>query len=140
MINSDDLKPIDDLISELHAVVDVTASVTGLEKTGAVAGMAIRLKALQDAKNAMVTAGMKQHEATHREWCPVCHSYHVDPGEKTDAGQLTKPCPASPKDAVWNQLPPRTTAEANANARRRQEVQCMACGAINGHTPTCPAN
>lgn len=27
------------------------------------------------------------------EWCPVCHTYHVNPGEKTDAGKLTRQCP-----------------------------------------------
>ena len=27
-------------------------------------------------------------------WCPVCHSYHREPGEKTDAGSIVKPCRA----------------------------------------------
>lgn len=38
------------------------------------------------------------------EWCPICHTYHVDPGGKTDAGRVTRPCPRSPADAVWNQV------------------------------------
>jgi hypothetical protein len=27
------------------------------------------------------------------QWCPVCKTYHVEVGEKTDAGRLVKPCP-----------------------------------------------
>jgi hypothetical protein len=36
------------------------------------------------------------------QWCPVCKTYHVDPGEKTDAGVLTRPCPQIPADDPRN--------------------------------------
>jgi len=32
----------------------------------------------------------------HNQWCPVCKSYHADPGVRTDAGALVRPCPAIP--------------------------------------------
>lgn len=31
-------------------------------------------------------------------WCPVCHTYHPDPGEKTDAGQIARPCNRLPEE------------------------------------------
>jgi hypothetical protein len=37
-----------------------------------------------------------------KEWCPVCHTYHVDPGRKTDAGRLTRQCPLLPADVGAN--------------------------------------
>jgi hypothetical protein len=36
------------------------------------------------------------------QWCPVCKAYHASPGEKTDAGQLTRPCPLLPDDDPRN--------------------------------------
>ena len=38
--------------------------------------------------------GEIMRERTQRDqWCPVCKTFHDDPGEKTDAGRLTRPCP-----------------------------------------------
>jgi hypothetical protein len=37
---------------------------------------------------------------TGLQWCPICRTYHRDPGEKTDAGWITKPCPVL--KASWN--------------------------------------
>lgn len=38
------------------------------------------------------------------EWCPVCKTTHVDPGARTDAGKLTRQCPAIPADDPRNQF------------------------------------
>ena len=36
------------------------------------------------------------------QWCPVCKTYHENVGEKTDIGELTKPCPLIPADDPRN--------------------------------------
>lgn len=38
------------------------------------------------------------------QWCPVCHTYHQTPGEKTDRGALIRPCPLLPIDDPANQF------------------------------------
>lgn len=38
------------------------------------------------------------------EWCPVCHTHHVAPGEKTDAGGLVRVCPQLAADDPRNQF------------------------------------
>lgn len=40
--------------------------------------------------------------AARDEWCPHCREYHAHPiGERTDAGQMTKPCPRKADDPNW---------------------------------------
>lgn len=36
------------------------------------------------------------------EWCPVCGTEHVEPGEKTDRGRLTRQCGRIPMDDPRN--------------------------------------
>lgn len=43
-----------------------------------------------------LTQSLPQSDRALPEWCPVCHTYHHDVGEKTDAGRLTRPCPLLP--------------------------------------------
>lgn len=38
------------------------------------------------------------------EWCPVCHTYHRDPGSKTDAGKLVRRCGHLSPDDPLNQF------------------------------------
>lgn len=35
-------------------------------------------------------------------WCPVCKNYHTEPGERTDAGKLTRQCSRIPADDLRN--------------------------------------
>lgn len=37
-------------------------------------------------------------------WCPVCKSYHTDPGEKTDAGALIRRCSVIDRDDPRNHV------------------------------------
>lgn len=39
---------------------------------------------------------------SHPEWCPVCKTYHHNPGVRTDAGGLVEQCPEIPKDDPRN--------------------------------------
>jgi hypothetical protein len=49
------------------------------------------------AENERLRAGVPAPEPPVKpEWCPVCHSYHVDPGVKTDAGRVVRDCPRVP--------------------------------------------
>jgi hypothetical protein len=36
-------------------------------------------------------APMNEQNLEH--WCSVCKNYHIHPGERTDAGRITRPCP-----------------------------------------------
>jgi hypothetical protein len=44
-------------------------------------------------RNAQTEAPQLAHQ-----WCPICKRYHDDVGEKTDAGDITRPCPRIPTD------------------------------------------
>jgi hypothetical protein len=61
---SDALDAVDVLIRETSVLANLFAgSAPGFDVIGAGAGVGVRLKALQDARSAIVTAGLKIHEA-----------------------------------------------------------------------------
>ncbi len=60
------------------------------------------------------------------QWCPVCKTYHANPGVKTDAGALVTRCPVIPATDPRNQFenfPATTAADRTTVERHRWAVR-----------------
>jgi hypothetical protein len=54
-----------------------------------------------------------EHKLRHaKQWCPICKTYHSNPGQKTDAGTITRLCPLLRADD------PRNYGAALASSRK----------------------
>lgn len=86
-----------------------------LTKNGHTVGVVV--PAIAKAFNALLDT-FRPISETANQWCSVCHSYHVNVGEKTDAGELTRQCPLLDKNDPANRFEnfPRPTRPSYGKA------------------------
>lgn len=47
-------------------------------------------------QDALREAAAREQIDALEEWCPICKTYHFNPGEKSDSGKVTRECPEIP--------------------------------------------
>lgn len=80
----------------------MSITLTDLERRVTLEALDSHRKAIHDFDDASrlaitrVQAKLRTADEPLPQWCPVCKTYHTEPGEKTDAGRLVRQCPSIP--------------------------------------------